>query len=303
MAARASFTAKRGASLALLVVLAIAMVEWVASARSYRSRIDAADFESLPDHDDLAGPIFVAEPWLAGPARMHNAELDDWSEAAPPDLRGLQTFHVLGLDHAWSPRLDAWLEDLPPPRLVESRPVGSLTLHRYELDAAPQVGSLLEWEQAKVRVDGRRCSHRGAQWTCKPHRVRIRNAEIDYQARRCMAFELLDGTSAEVRVEDVELGDTLRGHLGFDDFNARLRSDAPVQLQVLVDGEEVASLVFTDDQGWAPFAVRTDDPGSHDLTIRLNAPTLGTWTRKGYRLRPAHVPCLELRSFLEGPLR
>ena len=124
-------------------------------------------------------------------------------------------------------------------------------------------------------------------------------AEVDYRPRRCLELELRDGATVSLRYPAMPTGDVLRGHLAVDDFNARLRSDAPVRLRVSVDGQRMAQWLVSDEQGWWPFAVATE-PGTHEVELELSAAVRGTWQRGGYEEGRVHAPCVELRSLQEG---
>ena len=94
------------------------------------------------------------------------------------------------------------------------------------------------------------------------------------------------------------LGTTLRGHLGFADFNSRLRNDAPALLELHIDDTLAGRWTLTDNQGWAAFAARTA-PGLHTVRVRLTPLLSGTWTPDGYTQQPARTACLELRALTE----
>ncbi len=296
----------------LVAVLVVAGIEWIASARAYRSRVGPGDWNLARQavkkivQEDPSARVFVAERWLGDAARMQIDELDHPSWAAPPDLRGLDLIYVLGLDQTWSADLEADLEDLGPASKISHQALGNLSLHTYALDAPQEIFSLLEHARIKngveVKVAGRRCRRAPGEhvsWICKPHRIDLQLLEIDYRPRQCLALHTHDDAPVVVRIPDIELGDTVRGHLGFGDFNARLRSDAPVRLRLKIDGIEAGNWLFSDSQGWAPFAARVAAPGRHDIEIHLSAPVMGQWTKRGYRIRPSHIPCFEIRGFLE----
>ena len=99
---------------------------------------------------------------------------------------------------------------------------------------------------------------------------------------------------------DVATPATLRGHVGFADFNARLRSDAPAQVALVVDGAERGRFVATDAQGWLPFTAPVA-PGPHRLELHVTVPAAGTWQRRGYSPRTRHEPCLEVRVIEPAP--
>jgi hypothetical protein len=300
----------RHASAALLVLAAVAGLEWVCAARAYRAQLGpeawtraAEALAELPQHE----PVFLGTPWLGPSARQHLSALRPWSSIAPPDLHGLPRFHVLGLasashSGAWSSELAADLGELPAPQLLGADDLGPLRLYHYE---QPTAGTLLtDWLAApnslQLRDDRGPCRLSSGTWSCKQGRVTLDTLEIDYRPRRCLAIDLDDGRTLEISRPDTQLGAVLRGHLGFADFNARLRNDAPALLELLVDDLPVGRWTLTDSQGWAAFAAPTT-PGTHDVRLRLTTLLGGTWTEHGYDSQPRRSACLELRALSEAP--
>ena len=112
-----------------------------------------------------------------------------------------------------------------------------------------------------------------------------------------LAIDLDDGATLEIS-RRAELGTTLRGHLGFADFNARLRNDAPALLELFVDDAPAGRFTPTDNQGWLAFAVTTT-PGPHTVRVRLTPLLGGTWTEQGYTVQTRRSACLELRALAE----
>lgn len=294
---------RRRARAVLAALGVLALVETVAAARAYRSAIAPEHWEGVRAAIDAAPqePVWLATEWLGPRARMFLPAIASVDAAARPDLRGAARFSVLGLSRAWSEELERDLEDMPAPALVQERSFGPLVLATYEQPAAGEVvGSLLaDPTRLSVHVDGARCKGQGRMWRCNLGRARPITAEIDYRPRRCIAIEADDGVPVRIDWPSVQTGDTLRGHVGFHDFNRRLRSDAPVELAVLVDGSVRARLVATDAQGWVPFAVKTDG-GVHDVAIEVVVGARGTWGAGGYDPGQAHAPCVELRALVEG---
>lgn len=299
----AALLSRRAARIGLAVIVGVTLVEWGASATAYRRVLGPADWEAaadalapLPDHE----PVWLGTPWLGPRARMYLPRMARWDAVAPPDLRGASRFHVLGLGDAWSEPLQADLEDLPSPTVVETRELGGLTLTTYEQPAAGMVLADFVTEAASVeaRTASGTCRGRGRR-TCDEGRAGVQVAEVDYRSRRCWAVEMRDGAALTLRYPRMPTGTVLRGHVGFDDFNARLRSDGPVRLRVLVDGRAAAQWLVSDEQGWWPFAVATE-PGTHEVEVEVTPAVAGTWQRGGYQAGRVHAPCVELRSLQEG---
>jgi hypothetical protein len=300
MSARNDVLARR----VLLALVLLALVEIGLGWRAYSDRIGPEDWaavqaalERLPDDQ----PIVLATEWLGPRARMELAELRGLDAVARPDLRGHPVFHVLGLDgEAWSDRLHADLEGLPMPRPTARRDLGPLTLTTYEQPTPGRVlSSWLERPDLRVETDAGPCRGRDP-WRCSDGVVERGVAEIDYRPRRCIMVDIHDGRTMTLTAPQMETGDVLRGHLGFHDFNRRLRSDAPVLLTIRVDEHVAARWVVTDAQGWWPFAIPTSR-GRHDVSVELTVAVRGTWSHEGHRPGEARKACLELRALEESP--
>jgi hypothetical protein len=95
------------------------------------------------------------------------------------------------------------------------------------------------------------------------------------------------------------LGDELRGHLGFHDYNGRLRNDTPARVVVRIDDAVVARFVVSDEEGWRAFAIPTT-PGAADVEVEVTVGVLGTWGANGISGQYPRRACLELRSLQEG---
>ena len=300
----------RQASAALLMLAAVAVVEWVCAARAYRSELDPdawaradAALAALPPDET----VFLGTPWLGPSARHYCPTLRPWASIAPPDLHGLPRFHVLGLasaarSGAWSSELTSDLAELPAPQLLGADELGPLRLYHYE---QPQAGALVtDWlaepSALQLRDDRGPCRLSPRTWSCKQARVAIDTLEVSYRPRRCLAIDLDDARTLEISRPRTQLGTLLRGHLGFADFNARLRNDAPALLELLVDDTLLGRWTISDSQGWAAFAATTS-PGVHDVRLRLTTLLGGTWTEQGYSAQPRRSACLELRALSGGP--
>ncbi len=293
-----------GAVILLGLVCALAIVESIAAFLEYRERIADEDWHAveqvLAAHE--GEPVIVASEWLAPSARMHLTRARSWDSMAFPDLRGYPRFWLLARagERPWRGALRAELEQLPRPELVAVHQVGELTLHEYEQDVGELRFSLLDSIRG-VSTGRGRCSASGSGFRCKEGRVGVQLIEVDYRTRRCLAVELDDGVMATVELGEVELGDRVYGHVGFGDFNARLRADPSARLELLVDDAVVGRWVFTDDQGWASLALATR-PGRHEVALRVGTTVGGTWQRDGHRNSPTDSLCVELRGFDESGL-
>lgn len=298
----------RPARVALVALATVAALEWIAAANAYRARLTPEVWQTTADA--LAAlppdePIYLGTTWLGPSARQHLPPLRSWTSIAPPDLHGVPRFHVLGTAGApdagaWSDELEADRGELPPPQLLSTDELGPLRLHHY---AAPAAGTLVtDWLATPTALtlrDARGpCRAAATSWSCKQGTVTLATREVAYRPRRCLALELDDGATLEIS-RRAELGTTLRGHLGFADFNARLRSDAPALLELFIDDTLAGRFTLTDNQGWTAFATTTT-PGPHEVRVRLTPLLAGTWAESGYTQQPRRSTCLELRALTEA---
>jgi hypothetical protein len=155
---------------------------------------------------------------------------------------------------------------------VASTEVGPLTLTTYALGGTPVIDRFESAKGASTIV------------------------EVDYRPRACIsATPKEDGEPVLLKKTRMQLGVELRGHVGFSDFNGRLRNDTPARIVVRVDGQAVARFLATDEEGWRPFVVPTS-PGAANVTVEVTVGVRGQWGRQGLDDRqPRHV-CVELRS-------
>lgn len=299
----------RTARIALVVFAAVAALEWIAAARAYRAQLTPAVWQQAADA--LAAlppdePVYLGTTWLGPSARQHLPSLRSPASLAPPDLYGVPRFHVLGLagsPHAggWSDDLEADLGELPPPTALGVDDLGPLRLHHHAQPStsAPLTDWLATPSALLLRDDRGPCRLSQETWTCKQGRVAMQTLEVAYRARHCLAVTLDDGATLELTHPRAQLGAQLRGHLGFSDFNARLRNDAPALLELFVDETLTARWTISDSQGWAAFAAPTT-PGTHAVLVRLTPLLGGTWTEQGYAAAPRRTACLELRALAEA---
>lgn len=289
--------------LALLGIVGLASIESIAAALAARDpgivawpKIAAA----IEARDD-ADPVFVAQDWLGPVARMHVPEIAYLPSVARPDLHAVGRFHVIG----WADDGDAMiardLEGLPAPTLEATKTFGPLVWTTY---AAPAAGTLVEDLTAEsstmhVITDAGNCRGRGS-FRCNEGTVEPRIAEIDYRPRKCLGLEVQDGTTVRLVWPSARLGDTLRGHVGLSDYNARLRNDAPVRVVVRVGGTEMLRATVTDLQGWWPLVVPTT-PGVASVEIEVTAGLSGTFGAQQYDPAPTRITCLEIRTIGGAP--
>lgn len=121
-------------------------------------------------------------------------------------------------------------------------------------------------------------------------------SEIDYKPRACLAYRSsqLGPITLSFQLASPQSVQKVVGHVGFSDFNARLRSDAALQVSLRSGDQELLHQPFSDAQGWAAFdvplpALSQDSPTFH-LSLLLNASQA-----QSQRLRRPVIPCIELR--------
>lgn len=291
--------ARRG----LAAIVGIAAIEWAMAAWAYRDPLDddawaalAADVAGIPADE----PVVLATEWLGPSARMHVDAIARLEWLARADLRGWARFHVVGLGAHWSAELASDGEDLAPPQRVAAHEVGPFTITTYEQAAA---GVVLDDFAAAVDTleiadAAGRCRGRG-EVRCAGGTLAIRTAEVEYRPRRCIGLDARDGAHLRIARARATTGDVLRGHVGFADFNARLRNDSPIALAIEIDGDTVARWTVTDAQGWWPFAVATE-PGVHDVALVVDVGAGGTWSARGYDAAMSRTVCIEARTLQEG---
>jgi hypothetical protein len=293
-----------GAVILLGLLCAFAIVESIAAFLAYRERVVSEDWQAvgqlLVDHEDE--PVIIASQWLGPSARMHLPQARSFDSLAFPDLRGFERFWLLSHtdERPWRGSWLAELEELPRPELLAIHRIGELTLYEYQQQVGTMTFAMLD-SIAGVSTDRGRCPGDDSGYRCKDGRASVRLVEVDYRVRRCLALELEDGVMATVDLGEVELGDRIYGHVGFGDFNARLRADPSARLELRINDVIAGRWVFTDDQGWAGFALATS-PGHHHVELRVGTTVSGTWQRDGHTSSPTDTLCVELRGFDESSL-
>ncbi len=298
----------RHARMIFAALATVAAIESIFAARAYRALLTPAVWQQAADA--LAAlppdePVFLGTTWLGPSARQHLPSLRTAASFAPPDLHGVPRFHVLGLagsPHAggWSDELEADLGELATPTALGVDSLGPLRLHHYVAASGTLHTDWLATPSAlQLRDDRGPCRLSAETWSCKQGRVEIQTLEVGYRPRRCLAILIEDGATLEVLHPRARLGTVLRGHLGFGDFNTRLRNDAPALLELFVDDAPAGRWTLTDNQGWVAFAAPTT-PGEHAVRLRLTPLLGGSWTEQGYGAAPRRTACIELRALTEA---
>lgn len=282
----------------LLGLLGLGAVEAIATAVAARDP-DPADWVALAAamHERGDGdPVLVGTPWLSPIARQHLPDAADVRTLGLPDLFGVGRFHTVAWGDDGGEAVAGLLEGLPAPVVEDSRAFGSLQWTTWRSDHAGKVVSDLTATlgRATIRTPSGPCRGRGSA-RCNEGAVEPRIVEIDYVPRSCAGISVGDGTTVTLAWTNVELGDSLRGHVGFGDYNARLRNDAPVRLVVRIDGAEVLRRTVSDLEGWRAFAITTT-PGTANVELEVTAGLSGTFGANGYDGSPTRTTCVEARA-------
>jgi hypothetical protein len=182
---------------------------------------------------------------------------------------------------------------------VKQQRLGDLMLTTYELETDRALHDFTR-DTPRVLADGDPCGGQGP-FRCKQGRfgrIEMKLVEIDYRPRSCFEIDMADGVEATLEFPGVAEADMLRGHVGFTDYNGRLRSDAPAVVTLERGGERLARWVVTDEQGWQPLAVEVT-PSADPITVRIRTATQGRWERDGYTTAKTRPACFELRAFAQ----
>lgn len=293
------------------VATAAVLFELGRSAFAFRPTVEGEDYDALNQARATSefpqAPVYVGQRWLEPQARMSWPELADPRWFARPDVGTTPNFWVL--DHRSNrglPQLIA--EDLWPgqqaPRNVERHRSGGLTLTRYELAAAQAVGDLADQpitaEVAGVGCKGTLNGAGGGKLSCggrtRAATVRWTEVEVEFRPRSCLAIEMPAGGTLDLVAAEFPLGQTLVGHVGFGDYNDRIRNDAPVDIELSHEGQPLLRTVVSDEQGWHRFEASGAPADAAGLEIRIRMPPTGTWHKSAPSRRDVKTLCLELRS-------
>jgi hypothetical protein len=91
----------------------------------------------------------------------------------------------------------------------------------------------------------------------------------EYRPRRCLWAHPPQGRILVLRYSDVPLGRLVYGYGALSWFLWRDGGNAPVELQVRVDGEPIGTLVHRDEQGWNGFRFATGRYAGSRATVEF----------------------------------
>ena len=298
----------------LVAIVCVSLAETVMTSSRYGGELTTAHWVRVNEALRADAALVVGTSWLAPEARMRLDAAATPEASGRPDLRGVTSFDVL-LHHREGPSAASrWRPSLSPdsrPRRVSLERAGPLLVEHWRVERPERIVDTLVHPhalQVKVNRDVER-SCRGdprSGYTCPGLRgaataVKQQYAEVYFEARRCLSMQLPSAASLSLFRANFERGDRIVGHLGFEDFNARLRNDGPVTMTIQVEGETVARSTFTNADGWAGFEFSTT-PGVGALSVSLDANAPGQWGSppERYERGATRRVCLELRSMREG---
>lgn len=297
----------------LAAIMCVSVVELAMTSARYGGALRTDHWRRASEHLRADTPLIIGTPWLGPEARMRLDAAGAPEASGRPDLRGLSSFDVLRHDRDGPSSAHVWQASLSPrskPVLLSAERAGPLRVEHWRVERPERVVDTLIHPRAlrvlSTRDVERTCPGNPTDgYTCPEqrragHRIKRQFAEVDYDARRCLSIPLLSAASLSFRRAEFQRGDRIVGHLGFEDFNARLRNDGPVTMTVEIEGEMVARSTFSNADGWAGFEIPTT-PGAGSLTVSLYATAPGAWISPPERYQPgaSRRVCLELRALDE----
>lgn len=291
-----------------VALLALALLEGLRSVNLHRGSSSTEDFEALAAKlEQDTRPVIAHRPWFAPllKARLPAAaRSDSW---AAPDRAGWPEYWTIA--HRSDPE---HLEENPTAQAVENITFGALVARRWKNPQANKViaslnPSLPAPKSLRAQQNDQACkvyTRDGLKIRCPDQsRMEWGLAEIDYRPRQCLAFTTNTLAPVELLLElpYPKRGGELRLRAGFSDFNARLRSDAALQVRLRHGKETWLDRPVSDAQGWAlwqrPLPPSSDAKKSFQLELRLQLSAAQTSTPSFWR---AITPCIDLRV-LERP--
>lgn len=284
-------------------ILGLAVWESAKSIALTRSRIQERDLQAMRETlEKVSLPILAHRSWMAPNLRSWFPQTAQAQVFAHPDPQALTEFWTIG--HRSDPES---LEVSQPAQLQEIVAHGALVARRWRKPGATstQVNlgpSAVEFVDLEARVDQGPCKIK----TRSPLHIQCPDqsslrweiSEINYKPRACLAYRgsQLGAMTISFKLAHPKRAQAIRGHVGFSDFNARLRSDAALQVTLLEHEQVRLNQPFTDAQGWAAFSVPLAQATStYHLKLQLNA----NQTQSAPISRPI-IPCTQLSVLLSN---
>ena len=248
------------------------------------SALDWRAAAALLARDARAGDAVALAPWWAERAReVLPAALPvlAFPRLAGEDLPGVRRVWLLALPdapghgHALEHDLVARADAMEGPQRL-----GALALTRFDLRAPVLPMTFLpdRLAAAQVALGGRPCAAdaRGG-FRCGAPAIAVASEvrEVNLLPRPCVVTRQLRHAAGPLSMTfpAVRLGRALRGHAGAVG-EAALGGEAPIQLRVKIDGEDVGGVELAPgDTSWRPFEVDTASEAgrAHDVTFTVTA--------------------------------
>lgn len=263
-----------------------------------RSRVDPADVKAMRNIlQHVESPVLAHRAWLEPSLRSWFPRATNPKAFAGPAPQELAQFWSIG--HRSDPKPLAFASDA---QLEQTVTHGALVARRWVQPKAPTTLADLTQNITDIQAHVQ-------QGICKkisrsPLKLRCPDqssltweiSEIDYKARSCLSYRpsQLGPLTLSFKLATDQPPQRVVGHVGFSDFNARLRSDAALQVSLRVDKHELVHQPFSDAQGWAPFFAplphSVQPSATYHLSLQLNANRA-----KSEHLSRRVIPCIELR--------
>lgn len=284
----------------LVWIAAIALIESIVAWVVYQPWIQKHDWDVLAAAlKGSSSPVLLSQPWLDPRARMHIATLQDPRDVGLPDPYGDTEFRVVSLGTSWvPPDVQQALRDPSDLSHWQQTHVGPWVIDDYRWSRRHQrIGQL---DHPIVRTNDGTCRRHGEGWICEDEtRVQETWVEVDYQPRRCWSIDGADGVTVSLR-QEMGLGTELRGHLGFHDFNGRLRNDGPAKVEIRIDEQSVYRAIAADASGWQSLLIETTPRREATIEVHVTISVGGQWGTRGYSTIARRPLCLELRALQIG---
>ena len=274
-------TAASAALVAAIVLSTLGLVETIVTAQVYQPIATTSQWQKLEKAVANSGrPLFVTAPWLSLLVRSNYPKLAE-RLVADSALRSEEAHYWLLRAHGTSDK------DHPEQRALDQAswgtPLETLRFGGLELVAFQTRQN--RWHNLapspaipdSVELDNNSCRLLASRWDCPGQEISIGWTEVDYEAKRCWRLNLSEPTSLHLQLRAPEIGDNrqlaLIGHIGFGDFNARLRHEIAAQVRLSSQVRET-TFVASDSQGWQAFRSPALEAGeSLELELLTNSAT------------------------------
>jgi hypothetical protein len=273
------------ASLALAALFTAVGLELLALLSQHLSAPTEADWHAAADHARslrrAREPILFAPHWVDPIGRAQLGEelgLDLLSLSDVDRYPRVLELSIRGARHPF-------LAGLAP---KETRDFGGVKLSIYEkpavevsYDFVSRVAEAIV-ERVPVTPEGRlvRCSRQGRYFLCDPaqgwNRVGATIAEVEHWPYRCIFAHAVDGHIMRVAFPSVELGTSIVGYTGIDDFENHKRAKNPVRLRVRVGPRPPTAILHESDNPWTRFTVDTTAMAGQTHEVRFEVQAEGS---------------------------